>query len=274
MAGLSLDWDLCEDDRLSNAKTVISVAWIALVVACLAAPAAAQSGSAGETLNYRDCIDRIKVDPEETRRLAGEWAAAEKNLAARHCLALALVALEQFPAAGEELEGLAGEDGIDQELKKSFLAQAGNAWILAGEYGRARDNFSAALRLSPDDVDLLIDRARALAGAGRYGEAFDDLDLAVSLDPTRGESWILRAAARRHLGQLDRALEDVETVLALQPDQIDALFERAVIRRLLGDDDGARADWQSVVDLAPKSAAASDALKNLALIDKEAAGPD
>ncbi len=216
------------------------------------------------------CMELLRTDPEEARSFALTWGIATPNDGARHCEALAILALGDPARAAERLEMLAGRASAGAAARAAVFAQAGQAWMMAGNALRAYGTTTMALALSPDDADLLIDRAVALGSLGRYGEAVADLDHAVRLDESRPEALVFRAAARRHLDQADQARRDVEIALALAPDNVEALLERGILRQLAGDTEGARMDWERILDMAPTSAAADLAAQNLALSD---AGP-
>src|SRR3546814_20173201 len=80
---------------------------------------------------------------------------------------------------------------------------------------RARQLMDIAVTAQPNQIELRIDRAMALAALDDYNGARQDLDVALSLDPTRDDASALRAAARRHLKDNAGAMADVSTALAL-----------------------------------------------------------
>ena len=160
-----------------------------------------------------------------------------------------------------------GTKHLDSTLRADVLGQAGQAWLQAGEPGRARAALDTALGLDPDNPELLIDRALAQAAVGAYWEAVDDLNLAIEYAPTRSDAYAFRAAAYRYLDILDLASDDVERALALAPDDPVILLERGNIRRLGGDDAGARQDWLRILTETPGSPAAEAAQANLERLD-------
>lgn len=205
--------------------------------------------SAAETSQekYHDCVSQTQRAPEAAFESALAWRDNGGGFPARHCVALALVALKRYGQAAAKLETLALDmKAAGPAQQTAMLAQAGNAWMLAGHMQRAHDVFSTALTFAADDVDLLIDRARASAALDDHAAAFDDLDRAVALDPERDDALALRAAARRHRGDYARALEDAEMALVLNPANPEALLERGTLRQRAGDTAGARADWLRV----------------------------
>ncbi len=223
-----------------------------------------------DSAEYEECLGKLRDDAQGALSYAEAWQATGGGDGARHCSALATMALGEPERAAGRLEALASSTGAGIAARAAILGQAGQAWMVAGQAPRAYGAVTLALSLTPSDPDLLVDRAIAAAAMGRYGEAFADADRAAGLDPQRVEPWIFRAAALRHLERPQEAFRDIERALSLEPGSPEALLERGILRQLQGDVDGARADWESVVVNAPDSAAADLALQNLALNE---AGP-
>jgi tetratricopeptide (TPR) repeat protein len=219
----------------------------------------------GEGPERERCFDMLRTDPEGARFFADGWEAAGGGDGARHCAALALLALGETERGAERLEDLARRSGADPATRAAVFAEAGNAWMLAGDADRAFGAATMALTLAPDDPALLLDRALALGAMERYADALEDLDRAVALDPSRADAWVLRGAANRQLNRAAEAERDVARALALAPDNAEALLERGALRRARGDVRGARADWERAARLAPDSDAAELARRNLEL---------
>jgi hypothetical protein len=60
---------------------------------------------------------------------------------------------------------------------------------MANQTGRAYAAATMGLTLTPNDVDLLLDRAVALGTLGRYQDSLGDLERVAALDPDRAEAW-------------------------------------------------------------------------------------
>jgi tetratricopeptide (TPR) repeat protein len=240
-------------------------------------PLRAQRLPAVEAEHYTRCMESARERPQAAFDEANAWRIAGGGHPAEHCADVALIGLGRYAEAAGKLEALA--DTMTKgptELRAQVLDQAGQAWLLAGEPARAAGVLTAALALTPEDPDLLIDRAEALAGEKNYREALADLDAALKLDAKRVDALVFRASAHRSLEQYDQARRDIDAALRLAPDQPDALLERGNIRGITGDQDGARKDWQRVAQVAPKSAADVAAKANLAKLDgapADTAGP-
>lgn len=233
-------------------------------------PTPPQRPRLADSPEFDRCMSLLRRDPVAARAFAESWDQAGGGDGARHCLALSFLALGDAPRAAERLEALASRSDASRVARAVVFGQAAQAWMMAGQAGRAYAATTQALTLQPDDVDLLIDRAVSLASLGRYGEAMLDLDRAVLLEPDRAEALVFRAAALRHLDRLEQAARDIERALAIEPENAEALLERGIIRQLRGDAAGAREDWERAIAVAPNSAAADLAAQNLALNE---AGP-
>ena len=220
--------------------------------------------------DYERCLLALRTDPTGALALAEAWEATGGGEGARHCAALAVLGLGEPDKAAERLEALAIRSRSSATARAAVFAQAGQAWLMAGQAGRSFAATTMALTLTPGDVDLLVDRAVALGSLGRYQEAVEDLDRALGLDPDRADAWVFRAASWRHLDQVDQAERDIVRALEADANNAEALLERGIIRQLKGDAAGARADWERAITLAPDSATADLAQQNLALNE---AGP-
>jgi tetratricopeptide (TPR) repeat protein len=238
------------------------------VTAAMTGPASAQRLPAVEADHYERCMDEARRNPSAAWDDALAWRDGGGGHPAEHCAAVALIGLRQYGEAGKRLEKLADEMfKAPPELRAQVISQAAQARLLGGDPVRAVELLTQALAITPEDGDILTDRAEAYAAAGKYREAIGDLDKALAGDARRVDALVFRAAAHRALQQLDPALRDAEAALRLAPNDPDALLERGNIRRLKGDDAGARQDWLRIVALAPDTPADQAAKDNLEKLD-------
>jgi tetratricopeptide (TPR) repeat protein len=217
---------------------------------------------------YDACVKDALNKPSLGFERAIAWRDEGGGSPARHCVAVALYALGDYAEAAKRLEELAQEAApLTKALRRALLGQAGEAWMAENDYARAKAVFDAALRLAPDDVDLLLQRSLALAWAENYFEALDDLNRIIELEPDHADALAFRATAYRYVGSLELAADDVERALKVVPDHLGALLERGILVQLKGDATSARADWMKVIGLAPESPAADAARGNLERLD-------
>lgn len=280
---------LSQQPRLRKAGlAAVVLVLIPPLVADFVLPAAAQVVADRE--RYQACVNKTGRAPRRAFEDALEWREHGGGAAAHHCAALALVELRRYDEAATRLEDIAreiahggGAAGLGPAMHAAILTQAGNAWLLAGEAGKAYLAFGDALgevrSYSRQEAELRVDRARALAGIGDYEGAVDDLTRAAQITPLNADVFIYRASARRALDLFDLARRDVETALDISPGNVHALLERGNLRRVAGDDDGARDDWSKIVAMAPGTPAADVARVNIRRLeltgvdDDDEAGP-
>lgn len=237
-----------------------------LLLLALALPAAAAVPD-NRARDYAACMANARTKPKEAFDQAVAWKDLGGGAAAEHCAAVALLNLGHHKEAAQRLEGLAQRVRQEPGFKARLLAQAAQAWLLAGDPARAEAALTSALALQADSADLYIDRAAARAARKDYKAAAMDLDRAIGLAPRRADAHAFRASAHRFLENLDKALADAEQALSIEPDLPEALLERGILRRLKNDDKGARKDWMRLLQVAPDGEAAVEARANLEKMD-------
>lgn len=204
---------------------------IALVLLLAAAPAAfAQT----EEERLKQCVQKIDTDAEAAYQDGLSWLARGNRPAARHCTALALIALGQEAEGAARLEELAGAaDSGGLEERVIYFAQSGNAWLMAGMPDEAVTTLTSALKLQPADGELYKDRARAYVMLKKWSDAAKDLDNAIRLSAGDAEAYRLRGLARLKMGQLSVAWTDVETAMKLAPKDVQVIVLRGDVREAM-----------------------------------------
>lgn len=246
---------------------VVAVFTALIAASADSAPPARPSGpdhaAPGGARRYERCLALVKRDAAGGYAAAGAWHAAGGGAAALDCEALALTDLGRFPEAARALETSAAEAHSPPALRAQLLDQAGNAWLLARDAGKAELAFSAALVLDPHNEDVLSDRARERGASRNWSGAFGDLTAVLALDPERADVYVLRASALHAEGHKPEARSDIDHALAIYPGYPEALVERGAIRLESGDSAGARADWREAARAAPDSDAGTAARTRL-----------
>lgn len=100
-------------------------------------------------------------------------------------------------------------------------ARRGAASESRGEQRQAIDDYDRAVAMTPDDPDLLDQRATAYARAGKVREALDDLDKSLRLKPAQPAVLVERAAMRRQSHDDAGALVDLRAADAAVGDSDD-----------------------------------------------------
>jgi len=222
----------------------------------MAATAATQNFPGGGD-RYQQCVSAAKTDAQGAYNQGLAWHSSGGGAAAQHCEALALMQLQRYTEAGPLLDALGQDKSLQNSMRAQLFDQAGNAWLLAEDAGRADVSFSNALLYSSGDVEILADRARARAMRKDWNGADADLTAALIRDADRADLLVLRASARHAAGRKAEARKDIDAALGIFPNYGDALVERGAMKYEDGDARGAQADWQLVVKSAPNSRAAA-----------------
>jgi tetratricopeptide (TPR) repeat protein len=238
-----------------------TVVLAALWGVALTATAVAASDLVAE---HDKCVLEAETDPKAALLHAKEWAEQGGGIDADHCAAMALYDMKHYTDAARDFEKVARAMATATPAAQArVFDQAGLAWLIADRPFSAKTDFDSALRLTPDDPDVLIDRAQALVAVGKFWNAIDDLNRASDLAPNRADIYAYRAAAYRAVNEMEMAREDIARDLTLAPNNPVGLLERGNIRRIDGDLIGARDDWRQVIKIAPKSPEAKAAHENL-----------
>ena len=225
--------------------------------------------SADAKLRYRDCLSLANLNPTAALGVAAEWTKNKGGAPASHCTAMALVELKRYPEAAARLDVLGRAPDMGP-LRATIFDQAGNAWMLAGDAGKAVSSFSAALALSGNDADLFADLARAQAMRRDWSEVEADLNAALEIQPARADLLILRASALTAQRKFKLARDDADAALKIKPNSAEALVQRGDIARAAGDAAGARRDFEAALKIAGGGETADAAREGLAALDESA----
>lgn len=222
-------------------------------------PAKPAAGPVPAAQDYESCVALTDREPGKALGYARAWKSLGGGEAAIHCEALALSALGRDDEAAALFQELADRmNGAPDETRAAVYAQAGSAWAVAGNLGRARGAYDEAIKLIPQEPAFYVGRARIRSLQKDWDGARADAGEALAESPTLVEALTLRATALRNLGYPKAALADAERAVGLAPHNLDALLERGRMRAATGNVAGARADWQDVVRFAKEMNRAND----------------
>ena len=217
---------------------------------------------------YQACVAKVDVNAADAFEMASIWRDHGGGAPAEHCIALALIALDEPGEAASRLDVLARRmDAGAAADRARLLAQSGNAWLLANELQNAEAAFSAALKLTPSDAEIWTDRARTRAARQDWANAEADINAALTYDRTHPAAYVLRAGARQAQNNQAGYKADIDAALALDPTFPDALVERGAMKMDAGDTAGARGDFLQVLLRAPDGPAADTVRKRIEALE-------
>jgi tetratricopeptide (TPR) repeat protein len=212
-----------------------------------------------ERTRYEHCVARANSDPAGAEAEAGAWRVAGGGFLASQCLGMAYSREQRWSAASVAFETAATAAEKAKDARSSgYWAQAGNAFLAAGDASKARAALDAAIAsgtLTGMELgEAHLDRARALVGANDMEGARDDLDRALGEVPTDPLAWLLSATLARRTGDMPRAQKDIAEALRLGGDDSDVQLEAGNIAAKAGNAEAAKTAWQQAADLRPDSA--------------------
>ncbi len=132
------------------------------------------------------------------------------------------------------------------------LKLRGGIFLQAGEFERARVDFSLVVALQPRDTEALDLRGRALAALGRHSEALADLNQAVRLDPRNSDALDDRGSVYQAMADYDAAIGDFTASISVDPGDPTAWNGRCWVRMLADRQlEAALSDCNRALKLAP-----------------------
>ena len=245
-----------------------------LVLAIQAAngPAATLAPADPLRARYEHCIDSATGNPATGQSEAASWQLDGGGFLAGQCLGIAYANQQDWNAAANAFESAAHDAERKHDARSAnYWQQAGNAWLAAGDAGKARAALDAALAAGTltglPRGETYLDRARAAVAGGDLKQGRSDLDHALADVPTDPLGWLLSATLARRAGDLPRAHTDIAQALSLSADDPAVVLEEGNIAAASGDANGARAAWQKATTLRPDAPAAKAAVALLAQFD-------
>lgn len=140
---------------------------------------------------------------EANNKCYDQFRSGNMNAAVDFCT----TAIESGDLSGDDLVGA--------------LINRGVAFRNLKQYKRAIVDYTAALKLAPNDAMIFANRANARRELGELKNAFDDANKAIKLDNTRSASYYTRGAVLEAAGQLKKARKDYMHALTLEPGNTD-----------------------------------------------------
>ncbi len=193
-------------------------------------PQAGDLIDAGEQARYEACLARIADEPEQAYEDGLAWTSQGGGWPARHCAALALVALGHAGEAGARMARL-GEETIaaSDRTRAVLFGHAGDAFLQVQAWSEAAGAFERGLAFAPQDYGLAAGVAQARLSQGDAEAAERAATRAAAIDPRGAEAWRLRAEARLLQGDLDAAESDMRQARERAPEDVAILLLRGRI---------------------------------------------
>jgi tetratricopeptide (TPR) repeat protein len=171
----------------------------------------------------------------------------EANLGQR-TLADVIAARRRFysakAACGADLHG-------DPKALLTLQRSAGDH-LAQKQYEGAIEDFTALIKLSPQNAEALNGRAVAYEGKADHDHAIADFTAAIQIDPSDAKALDGRGDARYGKSDFSGAIADYSAVLKLHPDDVGALSDRGNAFYAAKNLAQAIADYSKALELGPK----------------------
>jgi tetratricopeptide (TPR) repeat protein len=194
-----------------------------------------------------------------------------KNAVAYYLRALVRVnALSQY---GEAINDLRKAVELDPKFTAAHLHLAA-LWLAMAEMAANDDGrsfflkhavsaYDQTLRLSPQNVNALLERARCRRYQHEYKLGLLDCEAAIRLNERSGAAYGERSAIRLASGDAKGALDDAEQVLKSDPKSHEGHMRKGEAHRALGDYKAAASDFDQAARSDPNRVSALIALAEL-----------
>jgi tetratricopeptide (TPR) repeat protein len=168
---------------------------------------------------------------------------------------------------GEELQMRPLDDlcmvTVDPNDAAFAYINSGNANKNKEDWDKAIADYTAALRINPNDVAAYVNRGNAYNNKGMYDQAIADCTAALRLDPNNAIAYYNRGTISHNKGMYDQAIADYNAALRLDPDYALAYYNRGNAYYNKKMYDQAITDYNAALRLDPNDA---DAYNNRELV--------
>lgn len=147
-----------------------------------------------------------------------------------------------------------------------------DAWLILGELhekngtGKPLQFYENALRIAPDNPQVIHSKAFYLQNNGRIPEALELYQEINQKDPQYTDAYLNAGILYMEMDSFQLAFEQMNILAGIQPENPSAYYYRGLIHKAYGNYEAAAIDMQNSVNLGPNFQAAKD---ELALVKAE-----
>lgn len=156
----------------------------------------------------------------------------------------------------EKQENTAAYNKSIEDLSAIEWFEKGYSFVVSGNFNRAIDAFSKAIKLDQKDAGAYVNRGIAYGNVGNDKQAINDFDKAIQLDQKYAKAYYNRGVAYGKLDNYEQAIKDYDKAIELDQQYAMAYNNRGVTYRNLGNYNRAIKDYDKAIELDQKSAGA------------------
>ena len=187
---------------------------------------------------YLDSGDVLSAAKELTQARDLGWPPDDVQPA----LAQALFAQSEFEAVAD-LEA----EGLTPGAQASLYGLQAQAALALGDTFQAEELIDKALALKPEDLEVLIAKARLLNSNEDADGALAMVERVLAIDGERGDAWSLKAEILTSKADYKKALIAYNRAVKYQRDNASELFKRALLKMQMGDFESAQRDARALM---------------------------
>ncbi len=150
------------------------------------------------------------------------------------------------------------------------LIKKGRLELEIGNYQKAIEDFSEAIRLNNEQEEAHFLRGKAYFETKNYNNALNDFSKSIILNAQKADNYYHRGLTHTKVGNQTKAIQDFSQALVFQADDIETLLARANAYRILKKYNESLTDCQTILTQFPRNANAYQARGRVNLDIKEA----
>jgi len=150
-----------------------------------------------------------------------------------------------------------------QESAAAFHFYRGNTYYHLDKHDLAIADYSIAIELRPDWVEVYVNRGFAYNDKGKCDLAIADYDKAIRLRPDLAGVYYNRGLAYDDKGEYDLAIADYDRAIKLKPGYADPYYGRGLVHKMSGEKDEAIRDFERFLELSEDEYWSKEAEKQL-----------
>jgi tetratricopeptide (TPR) repeat protein len=128
---------------------------------------------------------------------------------------------------------------INPDYYEVYVVRYSLIYMPLGHYQEAINDCTQALRLQPDNAELLTNRGWSYAQLGYHLQALQDYDLALMIKPDLEIAYIRRGLSYRSCSNYQKAMHDFQQAIKINPYNADAYNNKGLTLIDLGEHENA-----------------------------------
>jgi tetratricopeptide (TPR) repeat protein len=132
-----------------------------------------------------------------------------------------------------------------------YFNNRGNSKRKLGRHEEAIEDYSEAIRINPSAAEYFNNRGRSKDELGRHEEAIEDYSAAIQINPNKATYFNNRGNSKHDLGRYEEAIEDYSAAIRIKPNKASYFNHRGLSKRQLGRYEEAIEDSVAAIQIDP-----------------------